>query len=69
MSDFYVLLLNEVLMIQTCSNNATRPSALPFACPQPSSAENSADTDEDCLSMILYVPSAAVWSTVPTLMW
>ncbi|KAH8117062.1 alpha/beta-hydrolase [Phellopilus nigrolimitatus] len=50
-------------------NNATDPSALPLACPQPASAENNAGTDEDCLSMILYVPDAAALGKVPSLMW
>ncbi|EJD02246.1 alpha/beta-hydrolase [Fomitiporia mediterranea MF3/22] len=50
-------------------NGATDPSALPLACPQPQSDENSSNTDEDCLSMILYVPAIAATSKVPAMMW
>ncbi|KAL5489975.1 hypothetical protein ACEPAI_4808 [Sanghuangporus weigelae] len=48
-------------------NNLTDPTATPRACPQPSSSENSADTDEDCLNMILYVPISD--TNMPTMMW
>ncbi|EJD02233.1 alpha/beta-hydrolase [Fomitiporia mediterranea MF3/22] len=48
-------------------NNLTDPSATPRACPQIPSSENSADTDEDCLSMILYVPTSG--TDMPTMMW
>ncbi|KAI5119949.1 hypothetical protein M0805_002138 [Coniferiporia weirii] len=50
-------------------NGQKDPSALPLACPQPSSSENSADTSEDCLSMILHVPAAAAMGKVPAMMW
>ncbi|KAL5532815.1 hypothetical protein ACEPAF_4589 [Sanghuangporus sanghuang] len=48
-------------------NNLTDPTATPRACPQPSSSENSADTDEDCLNMILYVPVSG--TDMPTMVW
>ncbi|KZT26637.1 alpha/beta-hydrolase [Neolentinus lepideus HHB14362 ss-1] len=49
-------------------NGATDPSALPLACPQPD-VDDSAFS-EDCLSMILYVPTnIAAGSNVPTMMW
>ncbi|KAJ7112387.1 alpha/beta-hydrolase [Mycena crocata] len=49
-------------------NGATNASALPLACPQPS-VDPSTYT-EDCLSMILYVPtSLKANSGVPTLLW
>ena len=40
---------------------------MPLACPQPSSDENSAATSEDCLSMVLYVPTSGM--SMPTMMW
>ena len=50
-------------------NYSTDPSALPLACPQPSTAVNSQDTSEDCLSMLIYVPSTAAQGKIPALMW
>lgn len=52
----------------TDSNSSANISALPLTCPQPFAA--SSTYTEDCLSMILYVPTASqVDSGVPTLMW
>ncbi|KIJ69164.1 hypothetical protein HYDPIDRAFT_172623 [Hydnomerulius pinastri MD-312] len=49
-------------------NGSTNASALPLMCPQPYVDDSS--FSEDCLSMILYVPtSLALGSGVPTLMW
>ncbi|KAG1756333.1 Carboxylesterase [Suillus paluster] len=49
-------------------NGSTNVSALPLMCPQPY-VDNSTFT-EDCLSMILYVPTTSDEdSDVPTLMW
>ncbi|KAF7295534.1 Carboxylic ester hydrolase [Mycena indigotica] len=49
-------------------NGATNASALPLACPQPN-VDSSAYT-EDCLSMVLYVPTTLkANSGVPTLVW
>ncbi|TFK54644.1 alpha/beta-hydrolase [Heliocybe sulcata] len=49
-------------------NGASDPSALPLSCPQPN-VDDSAFS-EDCLSMILYVPSnIKAGSNVPTMMW
>lgn len=46
----------------------TDPSALPLACPQP--GFDSSSSTEDCLSIILYVPSSpAPSSSLPTLLW
>lgn len=50
-------------------NNFTDPSALPLACPQPSNAVNSQGTSEDCLSMLIFVPSSAAQGKIPALMW
>ncbi|KAJ7137788.1 Alpha/Beta hydrolase protein [Mycena epipterygia] len=49
-------------------NGATNASALPLACPQPS--VDPSTYAEDCLSMILYVPTTLnANSGVPTLLW
>ena len=67
-NDSVHFLLKHLLTIRH-RNNATDPSALPLACPQPSSSENSATTDEDCLSMIIFVPAAAALGKTPAMMW
>jgi hypothetical protein len=52
----------------TYSNGSSNVSALPLMCPQPF-VDNSTFT-EDCMSMILYVPTTLhADSSVPTLMW
>ncbi|KAF8205748.1 alpha/beta-hydrolase [Mycena galopus ATCC 62051] len=52
----------------TLPTGATNASGLPLACPQPS--VDPSTYVEDCLSMILYVPSSLkVTSGVPTLLW
>ncbi|KAF9227728.1 alpha/beta-hydrolase [Gyrodon lividus] len=49
-------------------NGSTNVSALPLMCPQPYVDDSS--FSEDCLSMVLYVPtSLKLGSGVPTLMW
>ncbi|KAH7923532.1 alpha/beta-hydrolase [Leucogyrophana mollusca] len=49
-------------------NGSTNVSALPLMCPQPYVDDST--FSEDCLSMILYVPTTlTVGSGVPTLMW
>ncbi|KAH7911429.1 Alpha/Beta hydrolase protein [Hygrophoropsis aurantiaca] len=49
-------------------NGSTNVSALPLMCPQPYVDDST--FSEDCLSMILYVPTTlSVDSGVPTLMW
>ncbi|KIJ16980.1 hypothetical protein PAXINDRAFT_74662 [Paxillus involutus ATCC 200175] len=48
-------------------NGSTNVSALPLMCPQPYVDDSS--FSEDCLSMILYVPTLKLASGVPTLMW
>ncbi|TDL24934.1 alpha/beta-hydrolase [Rickenella mellea] len=53
----------------TLPNGASDPAALPHACPQDSSVENSQPTSEDCLSVILYVPPVAATKNVPTMLW
>src|ERR1700722_12213574 len=48
--------------------NASNTTASPLPCPQPGLAVS--DFEENCLSMILYVPPTARLSEpVPTLMW
>lgn len=52
----------------TLPNGATDPSALPLSCPQPG-VDDSAFS-EDCLSMMIYVPSSVrLGSNVPTMLW
>jgi len=52
-------------LVRTGSSNITD---MPLACPQPSI--DSSGYNEDCLSMILYVPPSLVsFSSAPTLMW
>ncbi|ETW86173.1 Carboxylesterase [Heterobasidion irregulare TC 32-1] len=49
-------------------NGSSDVTALPLACPQDNT--NSSNYSEDCLSMLLYVPTSVLTSTnVPTLMW
>ncbi|KAG1903856.1 Carboxylesterase [Suillus fuscotomentosus] len=49
-------------------NGSTNVSALPLTCPQPYA--NTSTFTEDCMSMILYVPTTLhADSCVPTLMW
>ncbi|KAJ7074098.1 alpha/beta-hydrolase [Mycena amicta] len=49
-------------------NGATNASVLPLACPQPN--VDSSMYTEDCLSMVLYVPTTLkANSNVPTLVW
>lgn len=50
-------------------DNSTDPTAMPLACPQPASSENSAATSEDCLSMVLYVPTTAASTKFSTMVW
>ena len=50
------------------STGASNASGLPLACPQ--SDLDASEYTEDCLSMILYVPSSVtVGSNAPVLMW
>ncbi|EMD38209.1 hypothetical protein CERSUDRAFT_113358 [Gelatoporia subvermispora B] len=49
-------------------NGATDPTALPLTCPQNTTADST--MSEDCLSMILYVPSSVKpGSNAPALLW
>jgi Carboxylesterase family len=51
-----------------CSDGSSDPTSLPLACPQ--SNLNSSQYSEDCLSMLLYVPSRATASTrLPVFLW
>ncbi|KAG2147259.1 Carboxylesterase [Suillus cothurnatus] len=59
---------SAVVTAWTLPNGSTNVSSLPLMCPQPF-VDNSTFT-EDCLSMILYVPTTLhAHSSVPTLMW
>ena len=50
------------------SNGSLNPTALPKACPQ--SDLNPSQYSEDCLSMMLYVPSAVPLNTkLPVFLW
>ncbi|KAH9180297.1 alpha/beta-hydrolase [Lactarius sanguifluus] len=49
-------------------NNSSDPTALPLACPQ--STLDPSEFSEDCLSMLLYVPTAmTVSSKLPVFLW
>ncbi|KAH9011611.1 alpha beta-hydrolase [Lactarius pseudohatsudake] len=49
-------------------NNSSDPTALPLACPQ--STLDPSEFSEDCLSMLLYVPTAVtVSSRLPVFLW
>jgi hypothetical protein len=48
-------------------NGISNPTALPLACPQPNL--NQSSYEEDCLSMILYVPATTATGRLSTLMW
>jgi hypothetical protein len=51
-----------------CSNGSSDPRNLPLACPQ--SILEPSQYSEDCLSMLLYVPSPATISTeLPIFLW
>lgn len=67
----YVSLLTDVdplHMVTSYRNGSTDAFALPPMCPQP--FVSSSAISENCLSMVLYVPTSLTYqSPIPTLMW
>ncbi|KAH9928173.1 Alpha/Beta hydrolase protein [Fomitopsis serialis] len=59
---------SSVAMAWDLPSGASNASGLPLACPQ--SGLDASEYSEDCLSMILYVPSSVtIGSNAPALMW